>query len=110
MQGAGPGPRRTRLNQKLSFHDLRYDLSLRRFRRRWATFMQDFSIYHLLATAACIALFIWLRIRLFGRLNNPEAESGVIHHPQPPSSRTAHPEAGSAEPRASTDESSVQQA
>lgn len=31
--------------------------------------MQDFSIYHVLATVACIALFIWLRIRLFGRLD-----------------------------------------
>lgn len=39
--------------------------------------MQDFTIYHLLATIACIALFVWLRIRLFGKLNTPAAEPNV---------------------------------
>lgn len=36
--------------------------------------MQEFSIYHLLATIACIALFVWLRIRLFGRLDASPSE------------------------------------
>ena len=35
--------------------------------------MQDFSIYYLLATVACIALAVWLRIRLFGKLNAPDS-------------------------------------
>jgi hypothetical protein len=39
-----------------------------------ATFMQEFSIYHVLATVACIALFIWLRIRLFGGLDSAPAD------------------------------------
>ena len=34
--------------------------------------MQDFSIYYLLATVACIALAVWLRIRLFGKLHAPD--------------------------------------
>ncbi len=39
--------------------------------------MHDFTLYHLLATVACIALFVWLRIRLFGKLNNPAADPGA---------------------------------
>jgi hypothetical protein len=37
--------------------------------------MQDFSIVYLLATVACIALAVWLRIRLFGKLSAPNSMS-----------------------------------
>ena len=35
--------------------------------------MQDFTIVHLLATVACIALAVWLRVRLFGKLKAPDS-------------------------------------
>ena len=31
--------------------------------------MQDFSLVYVLATLACVALAVWLRVRLFGKLN-----------------------------------------
>ena len=31
--------------------------------------MQDFSLFYVLATLACIALAVWLRVRLFGKLD-----------------------------------------
>ena len=35
--------------------------------------MQDFSVYYFLATVACIALAVWLRIRLFGNLDSDDS-------------------------------------
>ncbi len=39
--------------------------------------MHDFSMFHLIATAACIVLAIWLRIRLFGKLESTDDASIV---------------------------------
>ena len=39
--------------------------------------MQEFSWYYVLATVCCIAMAIWLRVRLFGSLHSEGAESAA---------------------------------
>lgn len=60
--------------------------------------MQEFTLYHLLATVACIALFVWLRIRLFGKLNNPAADAGVGFQNAAPVATAASSDAGESHP------------
>ena len=38
--------------------------------------MHDFSLFYVLATFVCIALAVWLRVRLFGRLDT-EVDAGA---------------------------------
>ena len=69
--------------------------------------MQDFTIYHVLATVACIALFVWLRIRLFGKLNNPAADASVHFNAPAPFAPSGADQAGVAQ--AASSESTAQQ-
>ncbi len=65
--------------------------------------MHDFSMFHLIATAACIVLAIWLRIRLFGKLESVDemsivTESEAIDHDHDVIGPQATAQAASAQP------------
>ncbi len=45
--------------------------------------MHDFTMFHLIATAACIVLAIWLRIRLFGKLETGDETTIVTESAEP---------------------------